>query len=305
VFRDVLGVLQAIDAHAVVIRTRRGADMTVPVAEIVLARRVPDIPARRTRGGRDTDGRHRIDDLELERIAALGWPGIESATLGGWTLRAGRGFTGRANSVLTLGESGTDLDTALGVVRDWYAERGLPAVAQVPLPARAELAAALLERGWRPGNGAVVLTARVADVVAACPPVPNVGPHQSDPTPDGGWLSLYRYRGGDLPPGAIDVLLAGPAPRFVSLVLHGTTAAVCRTVIAEGWLGVTAVEVALAHRRQGLARHLMGVVAADAAAGGASDVYVQTEPSNTPALELYAGIGFTPHHEYRYLRAPD
>jgi ribosomal protein S18 acetylase RimI-like enzyme len=37
----------------------------------------------------------------------------------------------------------------------------------------------------------------------------------------------------------------------------------------------------------------------------AANVYLQTEESNTAALSLYRRAGFTAHHEYRYLRAPD
>ena len=43
---------------------------------------------------------------DLERVAARGWPGLEQDTLGEWLLRAGGGFTGRANSVLVVGDPG-------------------------------------------------------------------------------------------------------------------------------------------------------------------------------------------------------
>ena len=45
----------------------------------------------------------------LERLAARSWRGLEEQRYGDWLLRAGGGFTGRANSVLVLGEPPEDL----------------------------------------------------------------------------------------------------------------------------------------------------------------------------------------------------
>ena len=52
---------------------------------------------------------------------------METARLGDWVLRASRGFTQRANSVMTAGSPGIPVPAALDVVERWYAERGLPA----------------------------------------------------------------------------------------------------------------------------------------------------------------------------------
>ncbi len=45
---------------------------------------------------------------ELERLAARTWRGLEEERYGEWLLRAGGGFTGRANSVLVLGDPPAD-----------------------------------------------------------------------------------------------------------------------------------------------------------------------------------------------------
>ena len=55
------------------------------------------------------------------------WPAMETARLGDWVLRASRGFTQRANSVVTAGSPGIAVPAALDAVERWYAERGLPA----------------------------------------------------------------------------------------------------------------------------------------------------------------------------------
>jgi GNAT superfamily N-acetyltransferase len=285
-YTDVLGELRALAGGFAVVRRRDGTDVHVPVEEIALGKRIPPLRARR-----------RTDDLELERLAALGWPGTETVEVGGWLLRAGGGFTGRANSALPLGDA---LDPA--PVLDWYAERGLPATVQIPLPARAALLADLEGRGWQRLHGAVVLTAARAEILGLTPPRPELPAIEVAPAPDADWLSLYHYRGGSLPPAAIEVLTAGTEPAFVTLRVDGRVAAICRTATAGGWLGLTAVEVAPSDRRQGLATHLLRQVVEQSPA---SHVYLQTEHSNTAALALYERAGFTAHHEYRYLRAPD
>jgi GNAT superfamily N-acetyltransferase len=173
---------------------------------------------------------------------------------------------------------------------------------QVPLPARAALLADLEDRGWQRLHGAVVLTAARAEILGRTPPRPELPAIEVAPIPDADWLSLYHYRGGSLPPAAIDVLTAGTEPAFVTLRIDGRVAAICRTATTGGWLGLTAVEVAPADRRQGLATHLLRQVVEQSPA---SQVYLQTEHSNTAALALYERAGFTTHHEYRYLRAPD
>jgi ribosomal protein S18 acetylase RimI-like enzyme len=240
------------------------------------------------------------DVLELERIAALGWPGIETADAGGWMLRAGNGWTGRANSALPLHPVAPDaLDAHLGRVAAWYVARDLPPLIQVPLPTRERLRSALVARDWVDRWGAVVLTAPIARVLDT---VDGLGPGEvviaDEPTP--AWLGAYHYRGGALPATAVDVLTAGSTPRFLSVVDQGATVAIARTAVAAGWVGLTAVEVDAGHRRRGLARRLLVAALEHAQAFGATAAYLQTEETNGAALRLYSSAGFTEHHRYRY-----
>jgi ribosomal protein S18 acetylase RimI-like enzyme len=112
-------------------------------------------------------------------------------------------------------------------------------------------------------------------------------------------LSLYHYRGGSLPSYGVEVLKAGASPAFGTLVIDGSVAGICRTSASEGWVGLTAVEVAPAFRRRGLATHLLRSAAASTTA---SSIYLQVEHSNDAALALYKRTGFTQHHEYFYWR---
>jgi ribosomal protein S18 acetylase RimI-like enzyme len=239
-----------------------------------------------------------ITDADLERIAAGGWPGLRQERLGDWLMRAGNGWTGRANSVLPIGDPGLPLDEALVRVHEWYAEQGLSPLFQVALPCSALLDRQLQERGWEPYNFSGVLTADVAEVLATSPegPVPQV---ELGEIPDADWLAAYNYRGDTLPPGAEQTLRAGDRPLFARIEADGRIVAIARFSVSGDWVGVTAVEVDPAARRRGLAGHLMreGLRQLPATA-----CYLQVANSNAPALALYEGLGFFRHHDYHYLR---
>ena len=140
----------------------------------------------------------------FERMAARHWQAAEQSALGDWLLRASSGFTGRANSALPLGEPGVPLDEAVDAVRDWYRERGLPPMIQLPMMLNGEAAdqpdndprgpgypldELLATRGWRVRPGpAVVMTARsraVADRAASGNP-PLTGGVPAGGVPAGG-----------------------------------------------------------------------------------------------------------------------
>lgn len=242
------------------------------------------------------------EDLELERVAARGWPGLRNEWVGGWWLRAGGGWTGRANSALPLHDDGRNIDTLLAHVQRWYRADGLPPTIQVPLPARSDLRLALEQRGWTPRWGAVVMTAMVADALAGVPPLAGLPAVDVADAPDEAWLQAYHYRGGALPGVARDILRAGARPRFLSVAEAGATVAICRTATSDGWLGITAVEVATTHRRRGLATHLLRAALELARDDGTERVYLQADHANVAAQTLYARAGFARHHEYFYFR---
>ena len=188
---------------------------------------------------------------------------------GGWLLRAAVGFTGRANSALATGDPGMPLADAVAEVCRWYTVRAgrrddlgrLPHRRSArrsggPVPRGPRLAGALRrrdrddrrvrDRGRRYGG---------RDRGRARRP----GRRARRP-----WLARYRFRGQALPPIARRLLLSAPWQRFASVREAGRTIAVGRLAVADGWAGLTAVEVDPAHRRRGLGRAITGALAAAA-----------------------------------------
>jgi N-acetylglutamate synthase len=249
---------------------------------------------------------------ELEREVARSWRAPEEERLGGWLLRAGEGFTGRANSALAAGAPGLPLADAVETVRHWYAARGLPPMVAVPYPlGRPEASAVdrfLAGRGWtvRPGAATVMVTALAAEGLPAPAGPPGVrgAEVRVEPEPGDDWLRLYRYRGQDLPPIARRLLLSAPWQGFGSIRDDGRVIATGRVAGAGDWAGLTAVEVHPAYRRRGLASAVTAALAAHAAGQGATGLYLQVEDGNTGARALYRRVGFTGHHGYHYRVAP-
>ena len=236
---------------------------------------------------------------DLERVAARGWRALEEGALGGWLLRAGGGFTGRANSALVVGDPGVPLPAAVDAVARWYDERGLGPAAQLPGVQSRAADAAFAAAGWERDEDTLVLTAPVGVPRSVDVPVDLAS------SPDEAWLAGYRYRGAALPPVAVDVLTSAEDVVFASVRLApapAPLAAVARGVLSDGWLGVTAVTVAEEHRRQGLATAVMAALQSWAAGRGAHSVYLQVVGSNTAARALYRRAGFIEHHRYHYRR---
>jgi ribosomal protein S18 acetylase RimI-like enzyme len=238
---------------------------------------------------------------ELERVSAESWRGLERERYGGWLLRAGGGFTGRANSALVVGDPPVPLDDAVVAVTRWYAARGLRPRAQVPLPGAEAADDAFAAAGWTRDEDVLVLTAPLAEWRG---PAVDVGLAAE---PDEAWLTGYRYRGAALPAVARDVLLAADEPVFAAVRLDpapAPLAAVARGVVVDGWLVVTALTVDDRYRRRGLATSVMAALGSWAAERGGRSCVLQVVASNAPALALYDRLGFAEHHRYHYRLAP-
>ncbi|SEF17702.1 Acetyltransferase (GNAT) family protein [Jiangella alba] len=293
---DVLGVLLSRTDDELRVRPSRGGDVvTVPAADVVAVKEIPELTVTRR------------DVRDLEAAALLGWRALETEWRDGWLLRASGGFTGRANSCLPLGDPGRPLADAVAQVEDWYRARGLAPAFQVPEPLGRALGPVLDARGWP------ALEDRTFVMVAPVPVVrgserAGLPPVRVDDRPDDAWLAGYHYRGGELPAHAVSVLVNADSVGFASVDDDdGARLAIARGAVSDApsgrrWLGVTAVEVAPEARRRGLGGHIVAGLAAWAGRLGATDVYLQVAEPNAPARATYRKAGFADHHAYHYRR---
>ncbi|MFJ9039391.1 GNAT family N-acetyltransferase [Streptomyces sp. NPDC102406] len=294
-FTDTVGVLTSWNNGVLLITRRSGERVSIDASTLVAGKVVPAEPARR-RGPSATYP-------ELARVASRAWRPIESERLGEWELRAAQGFTRRANSVLPVGDPGLPLDDALDRVRDWYAERGLPAYAQTATGAAGTqevLCAELEARGWAREVSAELRIAALAPIGDA----PDGRPVLLSREPGAAWLGRYQRKGASEV--ASRVLCAGPSVWFATVPGEGEVpAAIGRCVVDGRWAGFAAVEVDPAQRRQGLASAVMTALARRALDEGASAAWLQVESDNAGARALYDRLGFATHHAYHHYRAPE
>lgn len=304
---DALGDLVAMDADTVSILTRRGL-VVIDRAAVVAAKQVPPKPSRRG-AAHLAIARH-----DLERIMVDGWPPVEREELGGWLLRAAAGFTGRANSVLPLGDPGMPVSDAVDRCESWYDKRGLRHLFSLfgPVGFAVDddpLGRELLGRGYEPFNDTLVLTAATA---ALPPEAPRTsGAHvQLESAPSQPWWDTWAAWDARVAPVDEDnvgpavartVMTSSPDQLFASLERNGDVVGVARIAFAHAWAGVFALHVAPDHRRTGVALQLMDALAGAARARGIPSMYLQVTKANSPAWGLYERLGFSVHHEYRYL----
>ncbi|HYN28960.1 MAG TPA: GNAT family N-acetyltransferase [Dermatophilaceae bacterium] len=307
---DVVGDLLAVDAEAVTVLTAGGA-VRVPRATVVAAKVVPPRPSRR-------GAPHRaVAVADLQRVMVDAWPPMERERLGQWVLCASRGFTGRGNSAVTVGDPGLPLAAAVDRVEEWYAVRRLPPNLTVAGPVGRDLredplGAELLGRGYAARVATLTLTASTRAVLAALGPVaaaPGAAPPGTPPVRVGdalteAWLTAYRsYREAD-DVAARAILTGSPEQWFATVEDDGTTVAVGRLAVAHAWGGVAAMWVAPAHRRRGLARAVLGALAARADVSGARSLHLQADADHTAALALHRSCGFRDHHAYTNVVRP-
>jgi N-acetylglutamate synthase len=274
-FTDLLGELSELTDTHLTIATLDGP-VRMPLNEVHRAKRVPDIAG-------------------LERAAAEAMPALITAPLGDWLLRASEGYTGRANSVLPIGDPGMPFSQALESIRTFYAHHNLPPLFDVPLPLGRPVARAFEDHGYQPIVSSLVMSIDLPDLIAATPAIPAFE-HSRTPTPQ--MLELIAGRRGVLPPAAHHVLTEVETLTFISCETDGRLLAMARGTVTNRWLGIFHVETVPAARRQGLARAAVGNLARWAQEHNALRAYLQVQSDNTPAIALYESLGLRRHHIY-------
>ncbi len=300
---DVLGVMESWSEGHTVVRKEDGEEVRIPIADIVSGKPVPPRASVRLR----------VTPEVAERRALASWPAVETAALGEWVLRASGGYTARASSVLATGTPERPLPAALEAVRSFYAERGLPAWAQVVVGS--DVQEAVEGKGWvlaRPGEADTLF--QIASVSAArrvvrralpsdAPEASVMGRAEAAWLADDEWsLSFGR---------TARAVLEGPDDvGFVAVTDEGSGTVVAKGRVARGsgavpgdedWAGITNVWVSPGHRRTGLGTVVMAEMLTWAAERGATTAYLQVRGDNRAALAAYERLGFATHHAYRYL----
>ncbi len=208
-----------------------------------------------------------MDELQLQRIASLGWRADIAEECGPWLLRSNSGFTNRANSALPLTADVERLVAFLPDVYDFYGRHGLPIRFQVPLDAGELLDERLSRLGFIAESRTRVFVSRTTDTVAAntfiglemgisveCPPE---------------WLDACERLARPL--GSVGRALVARHPRAGFAEVRnpdGDIVAPGRVVVDSGWVGLSTAAVRPDYRRKGL-----GLAVIRARLGWAAQIY--------------------------------
>ena len=250
---------------------------------------------------------------QLDDLADRAWPALETRAVGSWVVRWGGGVTKRANSVLPRGEV-DDLDDAITEVEDTYRDRGLAPTFQLsPASRPAGLARRLDARGYVEDSHTLIQVADVGRVAASAAAVPGTAVDRTvtvaiDSAPDDDWMALWWSvdgRGGDAEREFARRILSGAPARYASIRDRFGVVATARLAFVDDWAGLYALATRPDARRRGLARHLIGALAGEAAARGVDRMWLQVLADNASAIALYRSLGFETVSGYSYWTAPD
>jgi ribosomal protein S18 acetylase RimI-like enzyme len=234
-----------------------------------------------------------VEQIEDSGFAA--WSPDETTTIAGWRVASSGGFTRRLNSASTIGLADTSLATRDAIVA-WLAARGAGLTVRVT-PLMDEDIAAACVKGWGlvPMDETIVMARRTPpmganDGVLVVAPDDSrytaelMGLNELDPAVRSTWNRIAGRTGSS----AVGLWMPGRAVGF--------------TVVCDGISSVFSVAVKEEYRRKGLATSIMHASAVWARENGAEWQFVQVLGTNTIAIELYEGLGFSERYRYGYLQ---
>ena len=285
-FRDIVGVLES----ETTVRKRDGSLTHFPPEKISIWR---EIIAPPDKAGHGAPLSQRV--REIEWAASQTWPAAEQVHLGDWLLRATGKFTGRANSVLPLGEPpygnpGKPLQEAINEVVGFYQKRQLTPLIHIPLPTYAQLDDVLAMQGWQITVSVLVM---ITDINSPSPGGEFKGIWEVTNTPTNEWLNVQNDHG-------VEDIMKRAESFYAGLRVDGNLVAIGRGANYEKWTTLTRLYVREEFRGRGLGRELVQRLLHEAQIRGATKALLQVSADNLVPIALYKSLGFTQHHAYHY-----
>jgi ribosomal protein S18 acetylase RimI-like enzyme len=234
----------------------------------------------------------------MEEISIDAWPALKTLLFDGWAIRFADGFSRRSNSVVPLHPSEKDPLEKIRLCESLYRSRGLPCLFKLTAASLPEeLDGLLAGEGYRreAESGVQVLARKTDDG----PPVEEVilRAELADE-----WLAaLCRMNAYDPRHHATVRALTkriGPPRMFAAMMREGRIIGCGLGVVRQGYAVLFDIVVDERFRRQGAGRRIVESLLRWGGKQSAGTAFLQVLAENSPALALYAGLGF--REEYRY-----
>ncbi len=236
---------------------------------------------------------------QIEEAGMNAWPAKQHILYDGWLLRFANGYTKRANSVMPVYESVLEVDEKIACCEDIYRQMGLPPVFRLTPLAQGNLDSALEGRGYRKIDPTRVLTLSLDHWDA---PVPQETALRELPLEQ--WMGVFSEISGSLvevQPAHAQILQNIIHPYLAAaLEISGKWVACGLGVLERDWFGLFDIVTHPGYRQQGFGTQLVGGMLDWAKSHGADKSYLQVMEQNTPALGLYAKMGYADAYGYWY-----
>jgi GNAT superfamily N-acetyltransferase len=237
----------------------------------------------------------------IEEASLNAWPALKHMLFDGWVLRFAAGYSRRNNSVNAIYPGRLPLEAKIARCEAIFRERGLPPTFRItPLVQPAELDSVLEAAGYARISPTEVHVVSLADI----PPPNGSGEAHGWPAPDEAWVAAYS-RMNDVPlakHATLRQILAHiPGETCFMTIRRNDQIVACGLGVREGPLvGYFDIVTDPNHRRQGVGLQLMRHLMQWAKQCGATHAYLQVVAGNTPAINMYAGLGFREIYPYWY-----
>jgi ribosomal protein S18 acetylase RimI-like enzyme len=240
------------------------------------------------------------DFLEsIEEAALNAWTAPRQMLFDGWLLRFAEGYSKRVNSVNVRYSSRLPLDEKIAYCEGVYTRQGLPTLFRLPEPFTSpEICSALEARGYMSFDLTWVLGRQIS-AESALP----LGVEVRQQTL-AEWLQLRAaltetaLSTWNIHRKIVDVIV--PEKALMGLYADGQPVACGMGVLDGELLGYFSIFTGLSVRRRGFGRAMMDALTAWGVKKGAAFGYLQVEGDNTPALAMYAKMGFEQCYKYVY-----
>jgi ribosomal protein S18 acetylase RimI-like enzyme len=240
----------------------------------------------------------------IEELSMNALPSLQTMLYDGWVLRFANGYTRRANSISPLYSSRLPINDKIAACENDYEQRGIKVNFKMTSETQPEDLDRLLEaRGYLVNGYTSVQTVNLQRVQ-----IPDETGVSMESRLTNEWLYGY-YRMSAIkcenqPVMAQILRLIIPSTCFASIVHAGQVVACGMSVYQEGWSGLFDVVTDPALRRQGYGEKIVNALLSWGKSQGAHFGYLQVMENNTPALNLYAKLGFRDVYRYWYRGKP-
>lgn len=223
------------------------------------------------------------------------WPSATTTSVGGWTIREGKGGGSRVSAATWDGTGEPDIDLA---------EAEMGAIGQDPIfmirPQDDALDAMLDARGYVLKDATQGFALPVSSFAASPPPVTSFSVWPPLAIQEEIWAA------GGIGPARLAVMGRANGPKTALFGrIEDKPAGAAFVAIDQNSAMLHALEVSPAYRRRGLAQIMMRHAAQWAQDAGAKDLYLLVARENLPAVKLYTSLKFQPvgHYHYRRMRS--